>query len=285
MIVSRNDSSLSKNSRDVKVDRFGFIKNCSYKHQVFGQAVPKIEEGKPPYFFSFLIILFVTISSPYNAQISTSLEGYYGKEKTMIAITFDKKISNLFHFGGILKTGSLSVFSYPDFNYDYNDSTFDSNNNILPGYTFPYSENKGSFAGGSTKMTSWSLGTYLSLFRSLSQNKKDWFFIRFDLDFLRLKDSYNFRWSQVEYVGIEKQEKITNDQGVYTYGSIALSSRPGYQRFLDKKNRFFAQVNLGICYYHPLYFNSEGAGYASGTPFMGVEFEVGGGIGYVVKKK
>lgn len=239
----------------------------------------------PTYFFPCLLMLFIASAQTCNAQISTSLEGYYGKEKTMIAITVDKKISDLFHFGGIVKTGSLSVFRYPDFYYDYNDTTFDSNNNILPDYTFPYSENKGNFAGGSTKMTSWSLGAYLSLNRSLSQNKKNWFFIRFDLECLRLKDSYDFRWSHVEYVGLEKQEKITEDQGVYTYGSIALSSRPGYQRFFDKKNRFFAQVNLGICYYHPLYFNSEGSGYASGTPFMGVEFEVGGGIGYVVKKK
>jgi len=239
----------------------------------------------PAHFFFCLIMLSIVSANTCNAQISTALEGYYGKEKTMIAITVDKKINDLFHFGGIVKTGSLSVFRYPDFYYDYTDTTFDSNNNTLPDYTFPYSENKGNFAGGSTKMRSWSLGGYFSLNRSLSRKEKDWFFIRFDLMFLRLKDSYNFRWSQAEYVGIEKQEKITVDQGEYTYGSIAFSTRPGYQRFLDKKNRFFAQVNLGICYYHPLYFNSEGSGYSTGTPFMGVEFEVGGGIGYVIKKK
>jgi hypothetical protein len=239
----------------------------------------------PVSFFSCLIVLFIASANTCNAQISTSLEGYYGKEKTMIAITVDKKMNDLVHFGGIVRSGSFSVFNYPNFYYDYNDSTFDSNNNIIAGYTFPYMENKGNFAGGSTKMTSWSLGSYLSLNRSLSRNDKDWFFIRFDIEFLHIKDSYDFRWSQVEYVGIEKQEKITVDQGEYTFGAIAFSTRPGYQRFLDKKDQIFAQVNLGFCYYHPLYFDSEGSGYSTGTPFMGVELEVGGGIGYVFKKK
>jgi hypothetical protein len=51
-------------------------------------------------------MLFIASAYTCNAQISTSIEGYYGKEKTMIAITVDKKISDLFHFGGICKSSA-----------------------------------------------------------------------------------------------------------------------------------------------------------------------------------
>lgn len=201
----------------------------------------------------------------------------------MVSLVIDKKVNDLFHFGGILKTGSLSVFDYPNFEYEYDD--VESNYGTTSSYTFPYGPSSGSFAGGSTKTLGWSVGGFVSLNRSLSRNDKDWFFVRFDLEHFRLKDQYDFIWSQVEYVGLDKQEILISDKGDYIYHAISFATRAGYQRFLDKKNRLFAQANLGVCYYHPYYVDSKGQGYWTGTPFMGVEFEAGAGIGYVIKRK
>jgi hypothetical protein len=235
-------------------------------------------------FYCFILSSLI-LPNKCIAQISGSFEGIYGKEKTMISLTVDKKINDLIHFGGILKTGSLKVFDYPDFEYDYSGDDVISNNTTLSEYTFPYNQMNGRFAGGSTKTTGISLGGYLSLNRSLSRSEKDWFFVRFDLEYLFLMDRYDLKWSQIEYVGLEKEETIISDRGEYVYHAAAIATRAGYQRFFDKKDRLFAQANIGACYYHPLYPNDKFSGYGIGAPFMGVEFEAGLGIGYVIKQR
>jgi hypothetical protein len=226
----------------------------------------------------------LSLSNNAKAQISGSLEGYYGKEKTMVAFTVDKKLNDLFHFGGILKTASLTVFNYPNFEYDYSEENSASNNTLLSDYPFPYGQYNGSFAGGSTRITGWSLGAYASLNKCLSRLKTDWFFVRFSTEYLFLKDQYDLRWSQMEFVGLERREKIIAEKGTYKFNAIAFASRAGYQRYFGKKDRFFAQANLGVSYYHPIYSDPNTSGYGTGTPFVGVEFEAGAGIGYVIKQ-
>jgi hypothetical protein len=118
--------------------------------------------------------------------------------------------------------------------------------------------------------------------------KKDWFFIRFDFEHLRLSDNYDFTWLKRTWNGLDFDKEIIRDQGIYNYHAIGIATRAGYKRILGKDKRFFAQANFGVSYYHPYYpepMESGQSGYWTKTPFMGVEFEAGAGIGYFIKKK
>lgn len=235
----------------------------------------------------YLLLLFTVFTGTNNGhtQISLSAEGFYGKEKTMISLVFDKKINDLVHFGGFVKTGSLNDFHYPTIVYEDEIVATQGSNSS---FTFPYGpESSADFMGGKTRTSGWSIGGYLSLNRSLSRYDKDWFFIRFDLEHLWLSDNYDFSWAIRTWNGFDYDKEFIRDEGVYNYNAIGFATRAGYKRILGKDERFFAQLNLGISYYHPIYkepMELGHSGYWTGTPFMGVEFEAGAGIGYVIKK-
>jgi Fic family protein len=76
MIVSRNESSLSNNSRDCKVDRFGFRKTRSDQCQIFGQTFSETQEGKPH----------------KNIHSSLSIEGNTLTEEQITALIENKRI-------------------------------------------------------------------------------------------------------------------------------------------------------------------------------------------------
>ncbi len=238
----------------------------------------------------FILFIVLTIVNNCYTQISGSVDGLYGKEKTMIALVIDKKKNDLVHFGGFAKTGSLTDFHYPTIDYDLN---IVKNHGSSSSYTFPYgplehpSEGSADFISGKTRTMGWAIGTYLSLNRSLNRYDKDWFFIRFDLEHLRLSDNYDFLWSVTTWNGLDFDQEFKRDQGIYNYHAIGFATRAGYKRILGKDGRFFAQLNLGVSYYHPYYpepMEAGQSGYWTGTPFMGVEFETGIGVGYILKK-
>jgi hypothetical protein len=204
----------------------------------------------------------------------------------MISLTVDKKINDLVHFGGIVKTGSLSVFHYPDARYEYIEEEIDPIQASDPSYIFPYGQINILSQERSSKTTGWSVGGYLSLNKSLSRSDRDCFFLRFDLEHLRLKVSSFSKTLQEELLNpTETQVETIIVQEEYTYNAISFSTRAGYQRFFDNKKRIFGQLNLGVGYYHPYYPNSNSSIYDKEAPFVGVEFEAGAGIGYILKKK
>ena len=235
--------------------------------------------------FAFLTVFLFNYSF---AQWSASIEGLYGKEKTMLILLGDKKLNDLVHVGGFVKTGSLTQFQYPTIIYEEDQSGAIFSNGGQ--YTFPYGpEDASRFIGGTTRTMGWSAGGFISLNRSLSRQEKDWFFVRFDLEHLRLTDEYDFIWQQTKWTFTGPMYTTVTDQGRYNYHAIGFATRAGYKRFFGNKDKVFAQVNVGVSYYHPYYpddmeMGSSG-GYWTGTPFMGVEFEAGAGVGYVFKKR
>jgi hypothetical protein len=241
----------------------------------------------------YLLLFFTVFTSANNCytQISTSIEGIYGKEKTMISLVFDKEINDLVHFGGFAKTGSLTDFHYPTIVYEEETVATEGSSSSS---NFPYgpleylSQSSADFISGTSRTKGWAIGGYISLNRSLSMYKKDWFFIRFDVEHLRLSDNYDFTWLKRTWNGLDFDKEIIRDQGIYNYHAIGIATRAGYKRILGKDKRFFAQANFGVSYYHPYYpepMESGQSGYWTKTPFMGVEFEAGAGIGYFIKKK
>jgi hypothetical protein len=208
-------------------------------------------------------------------QISGAFEGFCGKEKSMIALTVDTKINDLVHFGGIAKTGSLAVFHYPDSRYEYTEEDI-----------FPYGQINILFQERSSKTRGWSIGGYFSLNKSLSRLDRDWFFLRFDVEHWRLQVNSLSKTLLEELISpTETQVETITVQEEYAYNAISFATRAGYQRFFDKKKRIFGQLNLGVGYYHPYYPNSNSSNYDKEAPFIGVELEVGAGIGYIIKKK
>lgn len=242
------------------------------------------------YYFSFFIAYLLLTNA--RAQIAASTEIIYGKEKTMLSLVGDLKTNEMVHFGAFIKTGSLRDFYYPDITYEYDEENVpvQSSNSS---YTFPYgplpylSDSSALFMGGKTKTFGWSVGGYFCLNKSLDRKDKNWFFIRFDLEHLRLSDQYDLLWAIRAWNGMSMVTTTRKDQGTYNYHAVGIATRAGYKLILGKDEQLFIQCNLGVSYYHPYYpqpMEGGQSGYWTGTPFMGVEFEVGAGVGYLFRK-
>lgn len=233
----------------------------------------------------FLFGCFCLFLSSYvgYGQWSVNHETTLGLDKVVMHLSIEKKFSELIDGGAYIKGGSLIRHHYPEITPESLQKW-----SLLPRiseYNFPYSASDpgGEVSHGSTKMKMLGLGTYMNFNRALNNRKKDWFFIRFNLEGGYVQDNYSLTSNYESSVyGNSTGTKVKN--GTFEFITIGAGTRAGYKRILDKKNRFSALAALGVSYYHPFYHNDmAGIGYSYPTPFFGVEYELSIGIGYLFK--
>lgn len=233
------------------------------------------------YFFGLVYIGLTPIAS--IGQWSISHDTTMGIDKIVMHISVEKKFSDLVDVGLYLKGGSLINYQYPEITPENAQKW-----SLLPQvteYTFPYGLPDNDFIVGnaSTKMNMLGFGSYINFNRALSYRKKDWFFIRFNLEGGYVEDNYRLI-RDLSFSNNENLESETVINGTYEFITIGIGTRAGYKRFLDKRKRFSALASLGISYYHPFYYKDmSGIGYSFPTPFFGVEYELSIGFAYLFK--
>jgi hypothetical protein len=207
------------------------------------------------------------------AQWSIGQETSIGPEKLVVQLSIKKQLNDVFDLGGYFKGGSF-------IDHRYSKITAESLQkfSLLPpieSYSFPYASINVSH--GSTNIKMIALGAFLNLNQPLNNRKKDWFFLRFNIEGGPVEDHYSLRMFSSD------TEDFDINSGVFKFFSIGVGTRAGYKRFLDKKNRFSAEIALGLSYYHPNYYDKTTVGYDSTPPFVGVETELSVGFGYLFK--
>lgn len=233
----------------------------------------------------FFLGLAYALLTPYVSlsQWSVAQETTLGFDKIVMHLSVEKKFSEMVDVGLYIKGGSLIEQKYPVIKPESSQRW-----SLLPpidSYTFPYStaNPEGTFSHGSTKMNMLGFGTYINFNSALNYRKKDWFFIRFNLEGGYVQDNYSFILNNESSLeGNTEGTSINN--GKYEFITIGAGTRAGYKRYLDKRNRFSSQVALGLSYYHPHYHKTvSGIGYGPVTPFFGVEYELSIGFAYLFK--